>query len=435
MRMKSVLLLMLILMTAALPVWSNGQSDEASENSDAANLKIFVPNSPGLVDGMDAVLKSYAEQNPGLSYELRSVPFKKYKDALQVMWSSSDVDDIISTGAPDIANYASYGALQPLDDILPEAEHGLFLDSVIDAVSYEGSIYAYPFREAASAMYYNKDMFAAAGLTAPEIDDPWTWPEFLENMKKIQAVQEKEEGKQVWGLTFLSNPGRGDFWITPIIRSAGDEGSNTFKAISDDGLSLKGYADTPEAMKAYAFYQSLYTEHKICSQAEIPDAFGNGQAATLMSFMSTAKQLNKKFPDLNWGLMPNPYFKTPITHTGGFTLALSAKSDNSGAAKGFIRFAGSVEGLKTYIDVSGSDILSRKDFSMQYPEYYAEDYQKFFVEILNKYGYARPLTPGYVLYNSIMGFQLYQDLALGGDVDQTVNAKISELENQLQQFR
>ena len=79
--------------------------------------------------------------------------------------------------------------------------------------------------------------------------------------------------------------------------------------------------------------------------------------------------------------------------------------------------------------------VSRVDFAKNNPQYYAEDYQKFFSDIMNKYGEARPLTPGYVLYNQIMGFSLYPDLALGADVETVVAQRIKELESQLSQFK
>lgn len=128
--------------------------------------------------------------------------------------------------------------------------------------------------------------------------------------------------------------------------------------------------------------------------------------------------------------MPLPYFKTPLTHTGGFTYAISAKTKNAAAAKDFVKFAGSDEGIKAYFDVSGSDLLSRTDFAKRYPQYFEDPYQKIFSYILQTYGEARPTTPAYVLYNSIMGFNLFLDLASGSDVNQTVQTKIKEFETQ-----
>jgi fructooligosaccharide transport system substrate-binding protein len=429
MRTKIMYILIILCLFSVSTVFGTGQSEP--KTTEPSELKILVPQSPGIPEGVEALAKAYMQKHPEVTITIRSVPFNRYKEQLQIMWSSNDVDDIITTGSPDIVNFAYYGALLPLDDILPASERSQFIKSSIDAVTYEGKVYAYPFREAASAMFYNKTYFAMAGIEPAPIDDPWTWSEWLQNITKVRSAVKTQTGKDVWGLTFLSNPGRGDFWLTPIIRSNGTPDSPTYKAISSDGMTLTGYADTPEAMEAYRFYQKLYTEYKMAPTAEVPDAFGTGQSITFLSFLSSANGLTKNFPDTEWGIMPNPYFKTPLTHTGGFTYAVSAKSKNPTVAKDFIRFAGSDEGIGIYFDTSGADIVSRLGYSERFPQYFQNESIKFFSDILEKYGESRPATPGYVLYNSIMGFNLFLDLATGADVEQTVRTKIKEFETQV----
>lgn len=432
-KVRMILVLSVLIVLIAGSLHAGGQKDEEQDNGSRERiLKIFLPQSPGTPEGVEAVAKAYMKEHPDVTVVIRSAPFNRYKEQLQVMWASDDVDDIIVTGAPDIPNFAYYGALMPVTDILPSEEQKAFLPSAVEAVTFEGELYAYPFREEASAMFYNKSYFEMAGVVAPPVDAPWTWQQWLEQMKKVQAAVQEKEGKTIWGLTFLSNPGRGDFWLTPIIRSAGSRGSNTWKGISEDGKILTGYADTSEAMEAYRFYQNLYTTEGICPAAEVPDAFGTGQSATFISFLASASQLERNFPDLDWGLMPVPYFKTPMVHTGGFTYAISAKSDMGDLAKDFIRFAGSEEGINIYFGTSGSSLVSRKDFGENYPHYFEQESQIFFREVLEMYGEARPKTPFYVLYNQIMGFDLFMDLAAGGDVKATVDRYIEEFERQAQ---
>jgi ABC-type glycerol-3-phosphate transport system substrate-binding protein len=428
MKKGRILCILALCCVLSLNLFAAGQSE--TKETGPSQLKILVPQSPGVVEGVGAVAQAYMQQHPEVEITIRSVPFNRYKEQLQIMWASDEVDDIITTGSPDISNFAYYGALLPLDDVLPPSEYDQFISGAIEAVSYDGKIYAYPFREAASAMFYNKTYFDLAGIEAAPLDQPWTWSEWETNVTKVVKTVRDQQNRDLWGITFLANPGRGDFWLTPIIRSNGIATSPTFKAISDDGMTLTGYADTPEALEAYRFYQSLYTTKKLAPTAEVPDAFGTGQSATFVGFLSSAHNLRRDFPELDWGIMPMPYFKTPITHTGGFTYAVSAKTRNPEVAKDFVRFAGSDEGIKVYFDTSGSDLLSKKGFDTRYPQYFEDPNQQIFSEILARYGQARPNTPAYVLYNSIMGFNLFLDLAAGADVEQTVHNKIAEFEKQ-----
>lgn len=292
---KTTLILLLVLCLSLTVLSAAGQAE--SQGTKPSELKLLVPQSPGVVDGVQAVADAYKRLHPEVTITIRSVPFNRYKEQLQIMWASNDVDDIITTGAPDISNYAYYGALLPIDDLIPVSERSQFINGAIEAVSYKGSIYAYPFREAASALFYNKTYFDLAGIEAAPLDKPWTWSQWEQNVIKVMQAAKQKTGKTVWGITFLANPGRGDFWLTPIIRSNGEKGSATYKAISDDGMTLTGYADTPQALEAYRFYQSLYTK-KLAPTAEVPDAFGTGQSATFLGFLSSAHDLKKNFPDL-----------------------------------------------------------------------------------------------------------------------------------------
>lgn len=429
-RIATALFVSLLILTSAFAM---GGSDNATITEDQTDtLKIFVPQSPGIPEGTKALAEAFEASHPGKKVEVRSVPFNKYKEQLTVMWSSDDVDDIVTFATCETYNHAANGCLLPLDDILPPSEQDKFISSVIEAATYEGHIYSYPFREACSAMYYNKDFFEMAGIEPATFEDPWTWQEWKENMLKIRDIVAKETGTTPWGLTYLKNPGAGDFWVTPMIRSNGEIGSNTFNAISPDGKTLHGYADTPEALEAYKFYQDLFITDKLSPNAEVPDAFATGQSITMISFMATASQLNKQFPDLNWGLMPVPFFKTQIAHTSGFAYSISQKTKCPNLAKEFVEFAASEEGTMIYFNTSGSDLLSRKDFAEKHPEYYSEDYQQFFARALQEYGYARPKTPAYVIYNSVMGFKLFEDLAKGADIRETVEKQINIFEKQVQ---
>lgn len=433
--MKKHLLLALLVVLATASAFGTGSQEEQPSQEEAIQdegneLKVFVPQSPGLVEGITAVAEAFMEKNPGKTVTIRSVPFGKYKEQLRVMWSSDEVDDVVSFAPVESPTWAYFGSLLPLDDILPPSEQAKFIPSAIEAATYNGHIYSYPFRESCSAMYYNKEMFALAGVEPATLDKPWTWEEWRTNILKIRDAVKQATGKEPWGLTFLTNPGQGDFWITPIIRSNGEPGSNTYKAIADDGITLHGYADTPEAMEAYQFYQNLYTVDKLAPTAEVPDAFATGNAITMISFMQTGNLFNKQFPDLQWGVMPLPYFKTPVTHTSGFAYSISAKTKVPNLAKAFVSFAGSEEGIMTYFDTSGSELVSRIDFPEKHPEYYEGELAQAFTKILLKYGIARPRTPAYMVYNTIIGFQMFKDIDLGADIPSTVEKYITKFEKQ-----
>ena len=101
-----------------------------------------------------------------------------YDQRIQTMMAGGDAPDIVQL-AEAIHGYSSRGQLLPLNDMVTTAE--LDLDARFGTnylqYQYEGSLYALPDRGGAMIVYYNVDMFDAAGVGYPTAD--WTWEEFL----------------------------------------------------------------------------------------------------------------------------------------------------------------------------------------------------------------------------------------------------------------
>src|SRR2546430_17724684 len=81
---------------------------------------------------------------------------------------------------PDVLNlnsfssYARDGLLYPADDVLSPATKDDFLESFARGGQYKGTLYGLPILSSARAFFYNRDLFAKAGIAAP----PKTWDEF-----------------------------------------------------------------------------------------------------------------------------------------------------------------------------------------------------------------------------------------------------------------
>ncbi|MCA1481205.1 ABC transporter substrate-binding protein, partial [Bradyrhizobium sp. NBAIM08] len=111
-------------------------------------------------------------------------------DVQIVSWDNIDQQSstmIQNNQPPDILNinvYASYAAddlLYSSDDVLDDAVKDDILDAFQKSGTYDGKFYGFPDLSSARAMFYNKDLFAQAGIAEP----PTTWAEFEEASKKI----------------------------------------------------------------------------------------------------------------------------------------------------------------------------------------------------------------------------------------------------------
>ena len=114
-------------------------------------------------------------------------------DVQIVSWDAIDQQSstmIQNNNAPDILNlnaYASYAKDQLLysaDDVLSPAVKSDLLEAFVKSGTYQGKMYGMPDLSSARALFYNKAMFAKAGIAAP----PKTWDEFEADAKKLQGL-------------------------------------------------------------------------------------------------------------------------------------------------------------------------------------------------------------------------------------------------------
>ena len=396
-------------------------------------IEFYFPEGFGRPEAFAEVITAFEAKYPNIKVNVRLNTYADFKPSLPVMWASDNVADVVLTGGPDIQEYAFNGALLPLDDLFPASDFDQYAPGVIQEVVYEGSVYGAPFGDSAIAFYYNKKMFDAAGIEAPAtLDEAWTWDEWLTNMMVITDLASEEQGRKVWGLVSLNNPPSEDYWTMWIPRSAGAKGSNTYMGISPDGTTLSGYLDTPESIAALQFWQDLFQVHELMPTDEVPDAFGTEQAACYMAFTSLGRFIGFDYPDLEWGVMPLPYFETPITHTGSFAPSISAKSQNIEEAKLFIEFLTKDEGLLIY-NGANPGLPALLSARAEVPE--LEGYAQMFVDLNREWGASRPASPGHAIYNSIVGRDMMLDIALGADVEEAVANAIMEAEAQLAIFK
>ena len=125
-----------------------------------------------------AVIDAYEAKNPNVKVELIDISSAEYQDKVNIMLSGGDESDIITV--KDIPGYSAMltrNQIIPLNDYVKKDALDLSVYSgAAEELTYEGSIYALPFRSDIWILYYNKDLFDAAGVAYPTND--MTWKEF-----------------------------------------------------------------------------------------------------------------------------------------------------------------------------------------------------------------------------------------------------------------
>src|SRR5205823_3785298 len=62
-----------------------------------------------------------------------------------------------------------------------------------------GALFALPKDIGPFAMYYNRELFARAGLPSPPAEQPWTWPEAVAVWRRLTLARRADGRIDQWG--------------------------------------------------------------------------------------------------------------------------------------------------------------------------------------------------------------------------------------------
>jgi multiple sugar transport system substrate-binding protein len=147
----------------------------------------FISND-GNEDNLQAIVDAFEKENPDITVEVTTLPYGDYGTALQTDLAAGTVSDVFDI---EYANYASYqanGVLAPIEVANPDA----YRQSLLEAYSTDGTSYALPSSFSDVVLYYNADLFDAAGLDYPTND--WTW---ADEKRAAEALTDAAAGQ--WG--------------------------------------------------------------------------------------------------------------------------------------------------------------------------------------------------------------------------------------------
>jgi multiple sugar transport system substrate-binding protein len=193
----------------------------------ATTLKLVeVITSPERTETLKAIVKTFEDANPDTNVEIISLPWGPSFEKLATMVAAGDTPDVVEMPDMWLALYANNGWLESLEPYLKNWEHTAELNQRTLQLGrvIRNTAYMLPYGFYLRALYYNKKMFAAAGVTAP----PRTLDEFIAVSKTVSATPGK------YGYCLRGGPGGVNGWMMFGALSAGDDvyfhadGTSTF---------------------------------------------------------------------------------------------------------------------------------------------------------------------------------------------------------------
>jgi ABC-type glycerol-3-phosphate transport system substrate-binding protein len=232
---------------------------------------------------------------------------------------------------------ADSGALLPIEDFLAndrEFARDDIWDKAWETATYSGTVWSMPFALSNIVLYYNRDLFAQAGLDPDQ--PPANWDELRAAAKKLTIDANGDGTPEQWGLTFplKANEGNVYYWLAFLWQNGG-------ALLGEDGQTLR--FNEPAGVEALQFWLDLAKTDKSLPLSPPENGFETGQVAmTLVSSARLAAMLKAVGPD-TLGVAPLPAQKQAATGVGGANLAILSGSRHPQAAWEFIRWMTSPE--------------------------------------------------------------------------------------------
>ena len=125
------------------------------------------------------IVTAFEKAHPGIKVNVTTINWNDFDSEVQTMIQNKQYPDI--TEGDYFSNYASDGLLYPASDVLSNPGNLLSTFKASDSVG--GAQYGLPFTTSSRTLFYNKKLFAEAGIMSA----PVTWADVEADAAKIKA--------------------------------------------------------------------------------------------------------------------------------------------------------------------------------------------------------------------------------------------------------
>ena len=274
------------------------------------------------------IIDGYTAIHPNVTINLVNNPWEDYWTKLPLALDGENGPAIFNIHNSYHENLINYMA--PLEIPLEDLQADF---TGVDAHVIDGEVYYIDYGMMTGSVYYNKDMWEAAGLT--EADIPKTWDEMREVAKKL-TIKEGDTIIQA-GLNFND-----DFHQNYLLGLNYQLGENLFE---EDGVTPKVNSD---AMKqVMQMLVDMYEVDGIGSKdfgEKCADSFGQGQSAMVIQWGHYYNTLQTTWSDINFGVFEiptfdgNPYAYNRYNGESTFGVNKNAPEDQQAVAQDFIKY-------------------------------------------------------------------------------------------------
>lgn len=309
------------------------------------------------IDQLDA---EFEELHPAVQIDRQAQPLEGYEAVVRAAFTAQQGPDLMAmqAGAAGVLTFAP--GLEPLNDLLSsELQEDLTQwDSVTPGFSAEGDRYGVPVGVVGFVFYYNKELFAKAGL--PTDFQPESWAEVREAGETLKAAGiqpftggNKEGLESGWwfsaGFHTQSSPEQAQELATGELDYTDEAVTKAYEPMlemQEAGLYPDDRASTPLLEEGFA-------------------RFAGGEGAMVLGLWNAIGywgEFNPKLGEENVGMFFAPG-ATSVETFAAFAMSIPTFADNKDSAVALLEFQSTEAAMKKLYEVGGL-MPNRRDFKL-----------------------------------------------------------------------
>ena len=332
----------LAMFLVGIVVLAECSSDQSAQDSaESAALTFLISGDPTDAAAYQQLIDAFEAAHPEIGVDLLNIPSAgDCRKRLTADFAAGTPPDLFLINYRRYGPYVAKGAIEFLDPYLAKSDLIDLADyypQALAAFMWDGKLACMPQNLSSPVIYYNKDLFDAAGVAYPR--DDWTWDDFVSTAAAVTQDNDGDGVTDVYGLGMEASIVR----LAPFLWMNG--GDIVDNPAAPTALTL----DSAESRQAFAWFVALQTVHRVVPDAVAEEAesslsrFVNGRLAMIMESRRATPEF-RLISSFDWDVvgLPQGKIRAGLLHADAYCIA--AAGDYKDAAWAFVEFANTREG-------------------------------------------------------------------------------------------
>lgn len=283
-----------------------------------------------------AVVAAFQEAHPEIIVDFQLMPYADYFTSLKTWIAGGTAPDVASLDLSMLQEMAANGALVDLNSMIEADGYDMsaYYQSTLDMFQNNGGQYGLPASYSNVVLYYNKDLFDAAGLPYP--DETMDWETFMDYNTQLTQDTNGDGNIDIFGTSRL-------WWPYYMLFT----GATPFNADATTcTLTEQNAIDGFQAMVDLTLTDYVAPSANDLAAQDDWHMFEGGRIAMYPIGPWSISEFNDVITDFDWDATTLPYGPTgeKVTFLFGNAYSVLAGSEKQEAAFEFMKFVTGAEG-------------------------------------------------------------------------------------------